>query len=350
MNQLQLKIKELLPAYFAIVMATGIVSIAAFLSGWELIGFGLFYLNIVLMGLLIVIFTYRCFRYGDRVLEDFRSYQKGPGFFTIVAALCIVGNQLVVFYKAMNWAILVLILASLAWLVIMYGFFFNITTTEDKKSLKEGINGTWLVIIVAIQALSVLISFISDAFGEKAYLFLFLALCLFLLGCIFYLYIMSLIIYRISFFSLHASELGAPYWINMGATAITTLAGCLLILHTEDYNFIVELLPFLKGFTLFFWAAGTWWIPLLIILGAWRHLIKKFPVPTSPKGYDPSYWGMVFPLGMYTVCTFRLIEALNIELLKFIPEIFIYVAFFAWIAVMTGFVRQLVSIFGSGEE
>lgn len=199
MNELQLRIKELLPAYFAIVMATGIISIAAFLSGWEFIGYALFYLNLVFLGIMLGIFTYRCFRFGDRVLEDFRSYQKGPGFFTIVAALCIVGNQLVVFYRAMNWAILVLIMASLAWLVIMYGFFFNITTTEDKKSLNEGINGTWLVIIVAIQALSVLISFISDDFGKNAYLFLFLALCLFLLGCIFYLYIMSLIIYRITF-------------------------------------------------------------------------------------------------------------------------------------------------------
>lgn len=34
-----------------------------------------------------------------------------------------------------------------------------------------------------------------------------------------------------------------------------------------------------KGFTFFFWAAGTWWIPLLIILGIWRHLIQKEPVP-----------------------------------------------------------------------
>ena len=345
MDQLQLRIKELLPAYFALVMATGIISIATFLSGWEEVGYWLFYLNMVFLVLLLLAFGYRCLKFGNRVLEDFRSYQKGPGFFTVVAALCIFGNQLVVFYRAMDWAILVLLIAALAWLVIMYGFFFNITTTQNKKSLSEGINGTWLVIIVAIQALSVLISFISVDFGKNAYLFLFLALCLFLLGCIFYLYIMSLIIYRISFFSLHANELGAPYWINMGATAITTLAGSLLILHTEDYNFIVELLPFLKGFTLFFWAAGTWWIPLLLILGAWRHLIKKYPVPTSPEGYDPSYWGMVFPLGMYTVCTFRLSEALNIGFLKMIPEVFIYAALFTWLAVMTGFVRQLLAIF-----
>ena len=34
--------------------------------------------------------------------------------------------------------------------------------------------------------------------------------------------------------------------------------------------FLETLLPFLKGFTIFFWATGTWWIPMLLILVVWR--------------------------------------------------------------------------------
>lgn len=345
MNLLQQKIKTLLPAYFALVMATGIISIAAFLDGFPVVANVLFYANAVFLFVLSCFFFYRFIYFRKEVFEDFRSYQKGPGFFTIVAALCIVGNQLVLLFGAVGLAEIILLIAAMAWLIIIYGFFFNITVTEDKKSLKEGISGTWLMIIVAIQALSTLISLVSEDFGSRSYLFLFLALCLFLLGCIFYLYIMSLIIYRISFFSLNATELGAPYWINMGATAISTLAGSTLILHTGNFHFIVDILPFLKGFTLFFWAAGTWWIPLLLILGIWRHIVQKEPVPTSAQGYDPTYWAMVFPLGMYTVCTFRLSEALEIEFLKIIPEIFIYTAVFAWIAVVIGFLRHWLKIF-----
>ncbi|MEZ4900210.1 MAG: tellurite resistance/C4-dicarboxylate transporter family protein [Saprospiraceae bacterium] len=344
MSLLQQKIKELLPAYFALVMATGIVSLASWFNGFERFGYLLFYLNLVFLSVLIFSFVYRCLFYWPHVREDFGSYKKGPGFFTIVAALCIVGNQFVLLYQHFLLGKVILVIATVAWLVIGYGFFFSITVTEEKVALKDGINGTWLVFIVSIQALSILITFLSVDFGQQAYLLLFLSLCLFLLGCIFYLYIMSLIIYRISFFSLHADELSAPYWINMGATAITTLAGSVLILNTQQFNFITDMLPFLKGFTLFFWAAGTWWIPLLILLGFWRHFIKKVPVPVSPEGYDPSYWGMVFPLGMYTVCTFRLSEALQISFLKFIPQFFIYIAIFAWIAVLIGFLRHWWSV------
>ena len=345
MNFFEQKIKELLPAYFSLVMATGIISIALSLDGLELPAYILFYLNILFLVLLVCFFIYRLVVFREQVVGDFKSYQKGPGFFTLVAALCIVGNQFVLLYQNMLAAKILLLLAAAAWLIIGYGFFFNITVTEENKGLKDGINGTWLVVIVAIQALSVLISFLSEEGSEWVPIYLFVALCLFLLGCVFYLYIMSLIIYRLSFFPLNADELGAPYWINMGATAITTLAGSMLILHVQKVPFIVEVLPFLKGFTLLFWAAGTWWIPLLIILGIWRHVIKKVPVPLSPDGYDPSYWGMVFPLGMYTVCTFRLSEALEISFLKVIPQYFIFIALFAWIAVMIGLIRTRFSYF-----
>src|SRR5690606_26168115 len=135
---------------------------------------------------------------------------------------------------------------------------FNITITDRKSSLKDGINGSWLLSVVAIQALAILsIYTLSDS--EAA---LFIATCLFFAGCVFYLYLMSLIIYRISFFELHAADLGAAYWINMGATAITALAGSLLVLNGDNFHLIVELTPFIKGLTLLFWSAGTWWIPL----------------------------------------------------------------------------------------
>lgn len=59
-------------------------------------------------------------------------------------------------------------------------------------------------------------------------------------------------------FNLHAEDLGPPYWITMGADAIAVLAGSVLIINAEKWQILIELLPFLKGFTLLFWAIGTW--------------------------------------------------------------------------------------------
>ena len=122
----------------------------------------------------------------------------------------------------------------------------------------------------------------------------------------------------------------------MGALAITTLAGARLILSSGSWEVLHELKPFTSGFTLFFWATGTWWIPLLVIVGFWRHVIERVPVT-----YDPQYWSLVFPLGMYTVATFVFANAAGMPFLLIIPRIFVYIAMFAWCITFGGMLFKL---------
>ena len=93
---------------------------------------------------------------------------------------------------------------------------------------------------------------------------------------------------------------------------------------------------FLRGFTLFFWASATWWIPFLPPLMVWRYLICRDPVR-----YEPGLWGMVFPLGMYTTGTFHLSRALKVPFLIPIADVFILIAALAWLATFIGLLAHL---------
>lgn len=329
-------IAGLFPGYFALVMATGIVSIAASLLEMYIIAGGLLWINMAAYGVLCTLLVVRVARYFPRVKADLNDHVRGPGFFTVVAATCVLGSQLIVVASRPDFAVVLWFVGLALWIVIMYAFFTLITVREEKPPLEKGLNGAWLIAAVATQSVSVLGTMLAAHFTAYREELLFFTLCMFLIGCMLYLLLITLIFYRFTFLTLTIETLTPPYWINMGAVAITTLAGARLIIAAGDSPVLAEMLPFLKGFTVFFWASGTWWIPLLFTLGFWRHVYKRFPIR-----YDPQYWGMVFPLGMFTVCTFQLSRAINFEPLMWIPSVSIYFALAAWIAAFAGLIYTL---------
>lgn len=83
------------PANFAMVMSTGIVSVALHLLDYPIGARLLFWLNAALCVGLALLYIIRLFVFPKRFVQDFRSHGAGPGFLTVVAGICILGNQFV---------------------------------------------------------------------------------------------------------------------------------------------------------------------------------------------------------------------------------------------------------------
>jgi tellurite resistance protein TehA-like permease len=328
---------NLFPGYFALVMATGIISIACFLLDMKTIALVLLVINVIAYLVLCLLLLIRLLFFFPRVKADIQDHVRGPGFFTVVAGTCVLGSELLIVGDRYRPAMVLWFAGIGLWLVIMYTFFTAMTVSEKKPSIEAGLNGGWLLAVVATQSVSVLGTLLVSRLADYRETILFFTLCMFLLGCMLYLPLITLIFYRFTFVNVTMAALTPPYWINMGAVAITTLAGARLIIAAPGWSLLEEVVPFLKGFTLFFWAAASWWIPLLLALGFWRHVYKRFPLK-----YDPQYWGMIFPFGMYTVCTFQLSNAISFPPLLSIPRYFVYLALAGWAAASVGLLNALI--------
>jgi tellurite resistance protein TehA-like permease len=329
--------ESLHPAYFALVMATGALSIALFLLQHAVIAEALLALNAVAYGTLWGLFLLRLACFRARVKSDLLDYARAPGFFTLVAATCVLGTAVADIARSLWVARLFWGAGILLWIIVMYSFFTAVVTRAEKPNLESGINGAWLMAAVATQSVAVLGGTIAASFAAPSEP-LFFCLVMYLIGCMFYLSIITLIFYRLTFIRLTSATFTPPYWINMGAVAITTLAGATLISRAALSPLLRDLLPFLEGFTLFFWAVATWWIPLLLILMVWRHVVMRYPFR-----YEPQYWGMAFPLAMYTTGTWRLAEELHLDFLLALPRGFVWVAALVWVIVFAGMVHHIVA-------
>ncbi|HEX4824219.1 MAG TPA: tellurite resistance/C4-dicarboxylate transporter family protein [Candidatus Polarisedimenticolaceae bacterium] len=329
-------VRGFFPGYFALVMATGIVSLAAHFCGLERVAVSLLWINVAAYATLGGINLVRVALFPREVRDDLGRHARGAGFLSSVAATSVLGSQLVVLEGATTAGFLLWILAIALWLLLIYTFFTAVTVAAEKPPLETGLNGGWLLAVVSTESLGVLGVLAAPA-APSPPVALFLALSACFAGAMLYVLLMSMILERWLFHPLDVGGMTPPYWINMGALAITTLAGCRLLLVKDAWPPLARLAPFLEGFTLFFWATASWWIPLLVAMGVWRHIVRRLPI-----AYDPQYWSLVFPLGMYSVATYNVAKATGITFLAGVPPVALGAALVAWVLTFAGTIRALV--------
>ncbi|MDB5911848.1 MAG: C4-dicarboxylate transporter, partial [Ramlibacter sp.] len=194
-------IAGLSPSNFAIVMATGIVGLAAHQQAHATIAAVLLVLTGLAWVAIAALTAARLVLHPGRMLADLRSHQRAPGFLTAVAATAVLGSQLLVqeaWPAAAGWLAAV---AAVLWIGLTYCILLSLIIARDKPLLPAGISGSWLLTVVSTQSLAVLGALLAAHAAQPLRLYLnFAAMACWLCGGMVYVWVISLIFYRYAFF------------------------------------------------------------------------------------------------------------------------------------------------------
>ncbi|MFO1185994.1 MAG: tellurite resistance/C4-dicarboxylate transporter family protein [Alphaproteobacteria bacterium] len=323
------------PGYFALVMATGIISNAFYLQGYTSLSNALFAVNLFAYPALWLIYSVRIARFRSALWIDLTDPRLVFAFFTIVAGTDVfgVGMNLRGFSTAAQsmW-----LFALVVWFALIY-FSFAVLTFLNTAHGANVVHGGWLIAIVGTESLVVLGTGIAPAFGPLSPTVFVLIHMLWGVGLGLYGIFITLFAYRIFFFEVKPDDITPLLWVVMGAAAITCNAGSTLILTESGMPFLLDMRPFIDGVTLLMWAWATWWIPLLVLFGIWKHVFYRVPV-----SYTPMLWSLVFPLGMYALASLRVSLAADFPPLTMISSAMVWVALAAWALTALGLVTSTV--------
>jgi tellurite resistance protein TehA-like permease len=327
--------RDLHPAYFAFVMASGIISTGLFLLGPSWLSAVFLVAASAGLGVLSVLLIARLIFFRANVAADVQAPDRVFGFFTVSAGLDVLGVRFAFGGHPLVTAILSAIAAAI-WLVLTYGVPASLLVDRTRDSVLGGVNGSWLLWIVATQSLSLVAAVLVPSWPSQSSLLAPVAAGMWCIGLLLYLMVATLILLRWLTVPMTPATLGPPYWILMGATAISVLAGARVIGMPADLPVVRATSVFIDGFTYALWAFGTWWIPLLVILGLWRHLRQHWPL-----SYEPTLWSVVFPLGMYSVATLTFGKTAHLGFMEPLARFMIWVAVAAWVLVAAAFLVWL---------
>lgn len=325
-------VADLGPGWFASVMATGIVSRAVGAAGWAWGGKALLILGLIAYVILLLATVARIVCFRVRVVADALNPATGFTYLAFVAATGVMSAGL----SRHGWigaALWLLLVAVLSWGVLCYVIPALLMLHHGGPTALTGANGTWFLWVVGTQSVAVAATALPQPWSQR---FAIAALLCWSVGVVLYGFVATVVLGSLFSTSLTEQRLAPTYWIFMGATAISVLAGT-QILEKRAVGLIVTVRPMIEGSVLVLWAFGSWLVPLLLAAGIWRHVIRHFGL-----SYEPGLWSIVFPIGMYGVGTAELGKATGQQWMVDFGHGEAWVALAVWAATAADLVITLV--------
>lgn len=328
-------VRGLTPGYFALVMASGIISVGMELGGFRLLSIFLLAVCVVSYAVLILLTVWRLIAYPQEMWNDLTAPRRAFGFFTFIAGTNVLGVRIALSGHHMTTAVL-LIVAVVTWLALGYVIPWTAVLSRVDRPVVAHANGSWFIWVVASQSIAVASATIEPTMPSIQNALAIVAVCAWSVGVFLYAAAGIFVAARMMWFEFRPVDLDPPYWVAMGACAITILAGARIV-EMADAPMVSATRGIIEGAAVVFWGFATWLIPVLTAAGLWRHIIHRIPLR-----YEATLWSIVFPLGMYSVGATYLGQADKLPIVEAIGNGWLWVAFIAWALTFMAMLSHLV--------
>jgi tellurite resistance protein TehA-like permease len=334
-TRLRVACEGLTPGYFALVMASGIISVGMQLEGRRTLSVVLLVVCGTAFAVLLGLTAWRFVAYRAAVADDFMDPRRAFGFFTFVAGTNVLGVRLAMEVWPMATAVL-LALSGTAWLVLGYVVPWTAVLGREERPVVVTANGTWFIWVVASQSVAVAAAAIEPVYDPVRRELALLAVVSWSVGVFLYGAAGVLVSLRLMLYAFGPEDLTPPYWVSMGALAITVLAGARIV-EMADAPMVDATRDLIAGLAVVFWAFATWLIPVLVAAGWWRHVVRKVPLR-----YEATLWSIIFPLGMYAVAGIYLGDTDRLPVVAAVGGAELWIAFAAWLLVLVAMLRHVL--------
>ncbi|TSE00319.1 C4-dicarboxylate ABC transporter [Skermania sp. ID1734] len=319
MRSLRLPIPDLPPDSFAVVMASGIVAIAARDQDWRTLDQVLTAIAVAAFAGLVVAGLLRVSRGRAPFSGSRRMPANDLRALTFVAACAVLGAR---WPHESAWVAAVLVVAGLAWIVLAV-MLIRAVHRHSHTYLRHRARGAWLLATVATAGLCITA---SDLYSDTSVTFvLAIAGAAWLLALLAYIVVVSLILWRVWREGSIPALFTPDAWILMGGLAIATLAGDKFVFALESASAAATLTDVIKAVTVVTLVVATAWIPVLIV----GEILYMRDHHWTTR-IDTAWWSAVFPLGMYSVTTRNSARELDLPFLSTVSLVFLCVALAAW--------------------
>lgn len=316
------------PDVFAVVMATGICSVAAKDHGQRVLSLVLAVLASAAFVVLALGLVIRFASGYQDVVAQARDPDVALRMFTATAACEVLGNRWQA-HSAVLWFSVGLAAAS--WLVLAPLAVADVRR-HQRRDLRDHAHGAWLLPSVAASGLG---SVVATAAGRTTHWLGDLAAIGWLIGLVLYGVVTWLVLWHITT-RLRGTvrEGGDPVppdsWILMGALAIATLAGSRVVSAATGW-----VATGARDLTLVCLLAASAWVPVLLYAEVWqlnRH--------SGALQYAGVWWSAVFPLGMYAAATEACAPIFHTHTLVTVSLVFFWNAITVWVMVAVGWLHH----------